>query len=104
MEIPQLVQEIIDYYLNFAQWKARIKQLNEEYKGRFIFRSTHLREIRRGITYTWRCLNIDTIWWGDPRGMIYNPRTFISTNVGIAKLPPRYVFSNTKEQLKSLYF
>ena len=98
MEIPQLVQEIINHYLYLAQWKAGIRQLNEEYNKKFVMVRTNydLVKINR-LSYNDR--NLSSIYYTQYM-YIYNYKIYRE----VAKLPPRYVFSNTKEQLKSLYF
>jgi len=92
MNIPQLVQEIIDYYLYFVPWKARTEQLNEEYRKKL-----------RSVPYNWRSQDEDDIYMNHEL-MIYNILTEQRINYGMTKIPPRYWYSNTKEQLKSLYF
>jgi len=104
MLVPQLVQEIIDYYLYFGQWKAKIAETNKEFHiqlmqhdaggvyvtfvyGYFSYCTRRLDEIRCGLAY----------------------ETIFSCNFHNAKvshaalLPKRYYYSNTKEQLKSLF-
>jgi len=108
MKIPQLIQEIIDYYLYYlylVPWKAKIKQLNEEYYGQFIYvtvRSSPLSEYLLHqptyMVYNWRNIIDQTRNLTDA---IYNR---IVHKRRVAKLPSRHYFSNTKEQLKSLYF
>ena len=96
MKIPQLVQEIIDYYLYFASWKARIKQLNTEYIGKIDFNNNilymRLDVGRYFFAYNWRRKNLLIL-------DIHNPK-----QLQVADLPSRYFYSNTKEQLKSLYY
>jgi len=104
MEIPQLVHEIINDYLYLVPWKARIKQLNEEYKEKFDDgfddESRHqLLERKTNFAYNWRHLSYDEYEY------IFNIRTFDSAETAdIELLPRRYFYSNTKIQLRSLYF
>ena len=103
MKIPQLIQEIIDYYLYFASWKARIRQVNIEYSKHIINTSIFGAQkpmdlaIINSLYYNSRILSPCIFTWEN----IYNYKTYPCT---VAKLPPRYYYSNTKEQLKSLYF
>jgi len=104
MRLPQLVQEIIDYYLYFAPWKAKIVRCNREYKTIYKFEYGTL--IASGYIYGWRNLEnnasdmvIDII----NRLGLYN-HTIRMSMIVQKHLPPRYIYSNTKEQLKSLYF
>jgi len=91
MKIPQLIQEIIDYYL----WKNGIKKVNMEYilmyspiVGGFILYT------KKDFYYNWRLQGPFSV-------KIYHP---LKKREAVAKLPPRYIYSNTKEQLKSLFF
>ena len=105
MKIPQLVQEIIDDYIYLVPWKARIRQVNIEYNNRFYekFAGAPLIERNNTFTYNWRNLQHNENYYSSVYGGSAYAQTFIS-NVGVAKLPSRYFYSNTKEQLKSLYF
>jgi len=91
MKIPQLIQEIIDYYIYLVPWKARIKQLNEEYNEHYYYLNGMLACKKYGFTYNWRIIG---------GYCIYHPHNKTVTHV--AQLPSRYFFSNTQEQLKSL--
>ena len=106
MRLPQLVREIIDYYIYFRQWKAKIRQLNAEYKEKFRTNLPYLFD-NEGFTYNWRSLDKPVDNWHSeemcPDLMIYNPQ-FNWTDMGVAELPSRYFYSNTNEQLKSIYF
>ena len=113
MKIPQLVQKIIDYYLYLVPWKARIKQLNIEYKGRYHYRSDNpsLVDKYTGFVYNWRetylldwqsKIIICSFELNPTIRSVWSVRTSLTNEV--AKLPPRYFISNTEEQLKSLYF
>jgi len=109
MKIPQLVQEIIDYYLYFAPWKNGIKEVNEEYNKKCqsidddtIYLNINCGDFIRCFYYNWRDYN----WIDDyDHLVIYHPTDKSGERrVTVAELPPRYFYSNTKEQLKSLYF
>lgn len=96
MKIPQLVQEIIDYYLYFAPWKNGIKRVNMEYIKMYRMvgckdESRVLLNIKLNYYYNWRI--------GPFHEEIFRP----PPKSVVAKLPPRYDYSNTKEQLKSLF-
>jgi len=98
MKIPQLVQEIIDYYLYLAKWKARTKQLHEEYNKKVVKTCYDIVKINY-FSYNDRNLSLST--HNIQYVYIFNHKTYPSD---VAKLPSRYFYSNTKEQLKSLYF
>jgi len=95
MKIPQLVQEIIDYYLYFAPWKNWIRRVNMEYSQTYQMadkdKSRALLNRKKNFYYNWRI--------GPFHEDIYGP----TPKSVVAKLPPRYDYSNTKEQLKSLF-
>jgi len=101
MKLPQLVQEIIDYY----RWKAKIVRCNRELKT--------TSKVMGDVAI--RCDGIFLYGWRDiERGNKSNFLQFVFHNnynttrskltFVQGKLPSRYFYSNTKEQLKSLYF
>ena len=103
MKIPQLVHEIIDYYLYCAQWKNGIKKVNMEYIGKFqlidhITYGDILFYEEKKFYYNWRPTTCMWLW----KAPLYNLKLGYHPNV--ARLPLRYMFYNTTEQLKSLYF
>jgi len=98
MKIPQLVQEIIDYYLYFVPWKARIKCLNTNYNEQFYAILNYRIKHNYGFVCNWR--NVYKRRQHAPYTSIYNIQ---EPNKPVARLPPRYIYSNTKEQLKSLF-
>jgi len=119
MKIPQLVQEIIDYYIYSRQWKARIRQVNEEYKGKYhLFDDDCVISLRvnkepdRYFYYNWR-----NQFHYFEENVIYHPQVMSyykklpsqyddskpSAILCGVKLPSRYYYSNTQEQLKSLF-
>jgi len=103
MKIPQLVQEIIDYYLYLAPWKNGIKKVNTEYNGKcrlvWIQGILVLGHYYKFPFYYNRRKRIEN-------SGIYNPKMgkIQDYSTRVADLPPRYWYSNTKEQLRSLYF
>jgi len=105
MRLPQLVREIIDYYIYFRQWKAKIRQLNEEYEAVCEPFQDGIK-IRRehgffAFTYGMRLMDLSSL--NNQGNYIYRYNFRRGTIRRIGVLPDRYVYSNTKRQLKSLF-
>jgi len=107
MKLPQLVQETIDYY----RWKYKIMICNEELKRIFIPLNNGGVITRIGRFFIYGDKQINYLYTGHiyKEHPLVHPeyiytRNFRSGNptcTGI--LPSRYIYSNTEEQLKSLF-
>jgi len=104
MKLPQLVQEIIDYY----RWKAKIVRCNEELDRKFYKRLGGGVYTRIGLTeYNTRGLDMGYSY-GYNTHIVYRYSDDYNFYLGncsksVGVLPQRYQYSNTIEQLKSLF-
>jgi len=100
MKLPQLIQEIIDYY----RWKAKIVRCNQELGETFYQRTDGSIVVHKMLTiYGWREFGegvLDFTVYGIHNNLTKNIHKITREN---NRLPERYYYSNTKEQLKSLF-